>query len=147
VMSPDGTRMLVTGPGVRVRLLDVEMQAYIDTDSRWQWGNPAFAPDGSQYAVAEEGRVRLWDGRTGEYQASLPLPSRIGTFSIVYRPDSTGLVIASTDGRTWTADTLINRWDDRACAIAGRNLSPAEWEQYFPTAPYERTCPQWPPAS
>jgi WD40 repeat protein len=147
VMSPDGTRMLVTGPGVRVRLLDVEKQAYIDTDSGWQWGNPAFAPDGSQYAVAEEGRIRLWDGRTGEYQASLPLPSPSGTVSIGYRPDSTGLVVASTDGRTWTADTLINEWDDRACAIAARNLSLAEWEQYFPTAPYERTCPQWPPGS
>lgn len=147
VMSPDGTRMLVTGPGVRVRLLDVEKQSYIDHDSGWQWGAPAFAPDGGQYAVAEEGRIRLWDGRTGDYQASLPLPSRIGTFSIVYRPDSTGLVLASTDGRTWTADTLINQWDDRACAIAGRNLSLAEWEQYFPSTPYERTCPQWPPAS
>ena len=146
-MSPDGTRMVVTGPGVRVRLLDVETQAFMDADAGWQWGDPAFAPDGSQYAVAEEGRIRLWDGRTGEYQASLPLPSRIGAFSIVYRPDSTGLVIASTDGRTWTADTRVNQWDDRACAIAGRNLSLAEWEQFFPDAPYERTCPQWPPAS
>ncbi len=146
VMSPDGTRMLVTGPGVRVRLLDVERQAYLDTDAGWQWGNPAFAPDGSQYAVAEEGRIRLWDGRTGEYQASLPLPSRIGSFWIVYHPDSTGLVIASTDGRTWTADTRVDRWDDRACAIAGRNLSLAEWETYFPNAAYERTCRQWPSA-
>ena len=147
VMSPDGTRMMVTGPGIRVRLLDVEKQAYIDTDTRWQWGEPAFAPDGSQYAVAEEGRIRLWDGHTGQYQASLPLPSRIGNPSIGYRPDSTGLVIASTDGSTWTADTQISQWDDRACAIAGRNLSLEEWEQHFPNAPYQRTCPQWPPQS
>jgi len=146
VMSPDGTRMVVTGPGVRVRLLDVEKQAYVDTDTGLQWGDPAFAPDGSQYAVAEEGRIRLWDGRTGEYQASLPLPSRIGAYSITYRPDSKALVIASTDGSTWAADTRINQWDDRACAIAGRNLSLVEWEEYFPNAPYERTCPQWPPA-
>ncbi len=146
VLSPDGTRMMVTGPGVRVRLLDVEKQEFIDTDAGWRWGAAAFAPDGSQYAVAAEGRVRLWDGRTGEYQASLPLPSLIGTSSIAYRPDSTGLVIASTDGRTWTAETRIDEWDDRACAIAGRNLSLTEWEEYFPNAPYERTCPQWPQA-
>jgi WD40 repeat protein len=146
VMSPDGTRMVVTGPGVRVRLLDVAKQAYVDTDTGLQWGDPAFAPDGSQYAVAEEGRVRLWDGRTGEYQASLPLPTRVEAYSIAYRPDSKALVIASTDGRTWTADTRINQWDDRACAIAGRNLSLAEWEEYFPNVRYERTCPQWPAA-
>lgn len=144
VMSPDGTRMMVAGPGVRVRLLDVEQKAYVGPDSEWQWGAPAFAPDDSQYAVAEEGRIRLWDGRTGEYQASLPLPSRVGTYSIAYRPDSKALVIASTDGRTWTADTRIGQWDVRACATAGRNLTLEEWEQYFPNVPYERTCPQWP---
>jgi WD40 repeat protein/DNA-binding SARP family transcriptional activator len=147
VMSPDGKRMMVTGPGVRVRLLDVDELEYVDNDSGWQWGEPAFAPDGSQYAAAEEGRIRLWDGRTGEYQASLPLPSTGGTYSITYRPDSKALVLASTDGNTWTADTRIDQWQDRACAIAGRNLSLAEWEEYFPNAPYERTCPQWPPAS
>ena len=147
VMSPDGTRMMVSGPGVRVRLLDVEKHAYIGTDSGWQWGAPAFAPDGAQYAVAEEGRIRLWDGRTGEYQASLPLPSRVGTYSITYQPDSKALVIASTDGSTWTADTRVHQWDDRACATAGRNLTPEEWDQYFPNLEYERTCPQWPAGS
>ena len=105
---------------------------------------PAFAHDGSQYAVVQAERIRLWDGQTGEYQASLPLPTRAGTFSISYRPDGTGLVIVSTDGRTWTADTRIERWVDRACAIAGRNLSHEEWDQFFPDRAYERTCQQWP---
>jgi WD40 repeat protein len=144
VVSPDGTRMVVTGPDGRVRLLDVDQQTYIDPDSKWSWGMPAFAHDGSQYAVVQAERIRLWDGQTGEYQASLPLPTRAGTFSISYRPDGTGLVIASTDGRTWTADTRIERWVDRACAIAGRNLSHEEWDQFFPDRAYERTCQQWP---
>ncbi len=143
LLSPDGTRMMVTGPGVQVRLVDVEKQAFIGSDSGFQWGPAAFAPDGSQYAVAEEGRIRLWDGRTGKYQASLPLPSRVGTYSITYRPDSLSLVIASTDGTTWAADTRVDRWDDRACAVAGRNLTLREWRQFFPNAPYEQTCPQW----
>lgn len=145
VMSPDGTRMVVPGPGRRVRLLDVDKLELVGTDSKSQWdSSPAFAPDGSQFALAQEERIRLWDGRTGEYQASLPLPSRTGTVSIVYLPDSTGLVIASTDGRTWTVDTRRDAWVARACATAGRNLSQEEWEQFFPNLPYERTCPQWP---
>ncbi len=143
VMSPDGTRMMVTGPGVQVRLLDVEKQDYIGSGSGFQWGAAAFAPDGSQYAIAEEGRIRLWDGRTGEYEASLPLPSSVGTYAITYRPDSLGLVVASTDGTTWSADTRIEQWDDRACALAGRNLSIGEWKRFFPNAAYEPTCPQW----
>ena len=149
VLSPDGTRMVVNGPGSQVRLLDVEKHVYVDSDAGFSWSYPTYAPDGSQYAAVaeEEGRIRLWDGHTGRYQASLSLPSRVGRYSITYRPDSSALVIASTDGRTWTVNTRIDRWVDRACAIAARNLSLEEWEEYFPNVPYERTCPQWPRAS
>jgi WD40 repeat protein len=146
-MSPDGSRMVVAGPGLRVRLLDVDKRTYIDEDSSTPYGDsPTFAPDGSQFALAQGERVRLWDGRTGEYQASLPLPSGTGAFSIAYRRDSTGVVIASTDGRTWTANTRTETWVERACAIAGRNLTDDEWSQFFPSRPYEPTCPQWPAA-
>ncbi len=115
VMSPDGTRMVVPGPGRRVRLLDVQQHTYLGPDSGIPYvtspgSSPQFAPDGSQFALVQADRIRLWDGRTGEYQASLPLPSGTGAFSIAYRPDSAGLVIASTDGRTWTADTRTEAW-------------------------------------
>jgi WD40 repeat protein len=147
VMSPDGSRMVVTGPGLKVRLIDVDEQQYVGTDSNTPWGDsPAYAPDGSQFALVQGERIRLWNGRTGEYQASLPLPNRTGAYSIIYRPGSTGVVIASTDGRTWTAGTRTSKWVDRACAIAGRNLTDDEWRQFFPDRPYEPTCPQWPPA-
>ncbi len=41
--------------------------------------------------------------------------------------------------RTRTSD-----WVDRAFRIAGRNLTRAEWDQFFPSRPYETTCDQWP---
>ena len=41
-------------------------------------------------------------------------------------------------------DTRTDKWVERACKIAGRNLTHAEWKQYFPKLAYERTCPQWP---
>ncbi|CUR54113.1 putative Transcriptional regulator, SARP family [metagenome] len=144
VVSADGTRMWVTGPQVRTRLLDLETKQYLGPDAGWQWGAPALSADGRQFAVAGQGRIRLWDGQTGEYQASLPLPGRVGDYAITYRPDGSGLVIVSTSGGTWTADTRTDRWDERACVIAGRNLSSTEWATYFPNAPYELTCPQWP---
>lgn len=147
VISSDGTRMVVPGPEARVRLIDVEKLEYVGTDSSAPWGDsPTFAPDGSQFALVQGDRVRLWDGHTGEYQASLPLPSRTGTVSLTYGRDSSGLVIASTDGRTWTANTRTNEWVGRACTIAGRNLTDDEWDQFFPGRPYEPTCPQWPSA-
>jgi hypothetical protein len=144
VMSPDGSRALVSGPGVRPRLLDLGTMNFLGAQPEWQWGSPAFSPDGSQYAIAGEGRLRLWDGRTGEYLASLPLPDGLDEPEITYRPDSRGVVIAAPDGRTWVADTHLDGWVERACAVAGRNLTEAEWEEYFPSLPYATTCPQWP---
>jgi hypothetical protein len=35
-------------------------------------------------------------------------------------------------------------WAGAACALVNRNLSLAEWEQFAPDRPYERTCPDTP---
>ena len=61
-----------------------------------------------------------------------------------YLPDSSSVLVAGIDGRTWTVDTSLDSWLDRACAIAGRNLSRKEWTEYFPSRVYEVTCSQWP---
>jgi hypothetical protein len=68
----------------------------------------------------------------------------MGDVSIAYLPDSSGLLLSATDGRTWTVKTRVATWVQRACRIAGRNLTRAEWRRYFPDRPYELTCPQWP---
>jgi DNA-binding SARP family transcriptional activator/WD40 repeat protein/energy-coupling factor transporter ATP-binding protein EcfA2 len=45
----------------------------------------------------------------------------------------------------WDADPAD--WAATACRIAGRNLTRAEWDQYFRGRPYHATCPQWPPGT
>ena len=67
--------------------------------------------------------------------------------SISYLPDSTRLVAAATDGRTWTIDTRTSTWVERACKTAGRNLTQDEWSRFFPNKPYDLACPQWPPGT
>ena len=44
--------------------------------------------------------------------------------------------------RLWDMDP--EAWRARACTIAGRNLTQAEWDRYLPDVPYEVTCEQWP---
>ena len=121
---------------------------WVSPDSGAAWGyDRDYAPDGSQIASVRADRISLWDGHTGAYVASLPLPADARLVSIVYLEDSSGLVIAAADGRTWTADTRTDTWADRACTIVGRNLTHAEWTKFFPSRPYEVTCPQWPAGS
>ena len=63
---------------------------------------------------------------------------------MILRPD--GLALAIDTGRGvefWDLDP--QHWEDAACRLAGRNLTPAEWEQYLgDLAPYRATCPSYP---
>jgi WD40 repeat protein/DNA-binding SARP family transcriptional activator len=145
IVSPDGHTMTTISGDDHVRLLDLDTLDYLGSDpgSGFSAGL-AYAPDGSQFASVQAERIRLWDGRTGEYRASLRLPDAAADFSMAYLPDSSGLLLAATDGRTWTVDTHTSTWVAHACSIAGRNLTRAEWVQSFPTRDYRVTCPEWP---
>jgi hypothetical protein len=51
------------------------------------------------------------------------------------------VLVASYAESIYQWDTRPERALEFACAIAGRNLSPAEWRDNFPDRPYEETCP------
>jgi DNA-binding SARP family transcriptional activator/WD40 repeat protein len=141
VASPDGR--LVAGSDLAgvMRLFDARTLEWVGPSSGAPWGEDRdYAPDGRQIAAVVEGRVSLWDGRTGAYQASLPVDAS-GPLSVAYLADGSGLVVAAADGRTWTVDTRVGAWVSRACTLAGRNLSRAEWRRYFPSRDYRETCP------
>ena len=151
-LSPDGSRLATSDAEHRMRLLDVENLEWIGSQVRTDTladagGWVAYAPDGSQFAALQLNGIGLWDGHTGDYQGSLPIPELATGGSIRYLPDSSGLLIAARDGRTWTADTRTDTWVERACTIAGRNLTRAEWTKFFPSRPYHASCPQWPAGS
>jgi WD40 repeat protein len=145
VFSPDGSVLATADATGNMRLLDAMSLTWASPDSGAAWGyDRDYAPDGSQIAAVRADRISLWDGDTGAYVASLPLPANAGLVSIAYLEDSSGLVIAASDGRTWAADTSTDTWIERACSIAGRNLTVDVWTQFFPSRPYHATCPQWP---
>jgi DNA-binding SARP family transcriptional activator/WD40 repeat protein len=63
-------------------------------------------------------------------------------------------IAVNTDGSTFSEaesnapllwDINPSHWIAIACRIAGRNLTGAEWHQYLPNRPYQRTCPQLAP--
>ena len=58
-------------------------------------------------------------------------------------PDGTR-VVAAMGGTAVIWDLDVTRWEQLACQIAGRNLTPTEWHRYLPHQPYHTTCPQWP---
>jgi WD40 repeat protein len=56
-------------------------------------------------------------------------------------PDGTKLLSAIAKGGAILWDLDPEHWETRACRIAGRNLTRAEWNEYLPGREYHRTCP------
>jgi hypothetical protein len=69
------------------------------------------------------------------------------------RPDANVLVGVRDNGGTlvtYTEGTGVRQWDvspegllEHACALVGRNLTRAEWEDVLPDRDYEHTCRQY----
>ncbi len=150
-LSPDGARVLAPstrGDQAAVQLVDTTTWEPVGDPAPWnedeQGGTFDLSPDGSQFASVNAATIAVYDAATGTRQASVPLPTPLPEARIRYLPDGSGLLVAGIEGSTWTLDTRRSSWRDRACEVAGRNLTRAEWEEYYPERPYEITCAQWP---
>ena len=54
------------------------------------------------------------------------------------------IVIVNGVGSVYVYPATVAQWEQAACAVAGRNLTRAEWRQYVPDRPYQKTCPDQP---
>jgi WD40 repeat protein len=124
---------------------------FVDVDSRTQpapplavtGGLPDFSADGRLVAVGStEGAVRLYDIEAGA-QIGDPFPST-GTFDYGFiTADGRAVVAAGDPSIVW--DIAPASWRDKACNVAGRNLTKLEWRQHMPSdEPYRATCPSYP---
>ncbi len=96
----------------------------------------AFSPDGRILAAASsKHEVLLWDAET---RRSLGRPIE-GQFIAFGRGGR--LVAATGDGTAHVWSLGIDDLRDEACALAGRNLNRAEWQQFIgPLREYSSTC-------
>jgi WD40 repeat protein len=101
----------------------------------------AYSHDGTRaVSTGYDGSVSLVDGRTGELLGTAVLPERT-LASATFMHDDQNVLVASYMQSIYRWDTRPERARAFACAIAGRNLTHAEWHDNFATRPYERTCP------
>ena len=61
--------------------------------------------------------------------------------TVEFQPDGHTLLVAGRDGAVHTLDTRLESWIDRACDVAGRNLTDDEWAEAIGDRPYHETCP------
>ena len=108
----------------------------------------AFVPQQEMLvASTSNGTVVLWNLPTARLVGILPPPhgktGGVGAAHVGGRPDGASIAVAYEGGVVvWSLDPIV--WRNRACALAGRNLTRAEWAQYLPSDKFHSTCAQWP---
>jgi hypothetical protein len=102
------------------------------------------SPDGHTAVISDPGgSMRLIDLRAGR-AIGPPIPIAANSFAVFGR-DATTIYAPTPDGKATVWDLAADHVRDKACALAGRNLTQAEWHSYLSWAgPRRKTCPQFP---
>ena len=88
----------------------------------------------------QTGAVQLWDIRSGQALGA-PLPGVPSSGVIpAFTPDGGHLVAAYASGRAYVWDIRPASVARHACAVAGRRLTRAEWEEFLPGRDYDPAC-------
>jgi WD40 repeat protein len=106
-----------------------------------------FSPDSRTLAVGgASGTVALWDIATRERLGQDLVADSSDVTALAFAPDGKTLTTVGLDGALvrWNLD--LTAWTKRACDLAARNLTRAEWRDHIGDEPYRRTCQRWPAA-
>ena len=100
----------------------------------------AYSDDGTRILTsAGDGTVALWDARTGLPYAQLKTSVHAPESSFI--DDGHGVLIAPEyEEPVFRWNTDIGHAIEFACAIAGRDLTRAEWTEAFGDRSYEPVC-------
>jgi WD40 repeat protein len=99
------------------------------------------SPDGQMLATTStDGTTRLWDVASGRpIGTALPgMPDH--DVAAAFVEGGTHLVAVYGDGRGYRWDVRPRSWAQKACDVASRTLTRAEWEDVLPNRPYAPAC-------
>ena len=84
--------------------------------------------------------MRLWDIET-QQSLGAPLPGITGQPVVPqFTRDGNGLIAAYESGEAYRWDIRPESLVRHACAVAGRRLTRAEWEEFLPGRAYAPAC-------
>ena len=149
-LTDDGSTIIVPTESGEIFLVDestLELigEPFISAGTQIQ--RAVLVLDGTVLAAqSRDGKLRLWDVATHRL-IGRPLEGHVDETDSVERISEDVVVTGgAVDGQIieWNLDPDV--WVQRACALAGRNLTRDEWAAYVGSDDYQVTCEQWPAA-
>jgi WD40 repeat protein len=145
-VSPDGRLLAVGSYEGDFGILDLDSGKWLTKPTPQHQGwilRVDFSSDGALIVTTgNDGRVRLWDGRTGASREGIA-PGRVDVpAAAVFLEGTHTLIMATANGTVLRWDTRVESWIRHACQLARRNLTTEEWRGIFgDETPYRQTCP------
>ncbi|MGZ8742470.1 MAG: nSTAND1 domain-containing NTPase [Nocardioides sp.] len=144
--SPDGSRLAVGGSEGYVSVLDKATGRLVHRPAKLFSsfvGDVEWLPDGGTVVASGDDDVAaMYDvDRDIVRVGSMPATDTLVNGYAYLMPSPTDEVVVldgQHPGHRYPLDP--SQWLARACQIAGRDLSPAEWHRYVPTEPYDPPC-------
>ena len=103
----------------------------------------AFDSTGQRFVTtaSQDGSVKLFATSTLQQEGpTLNTPPGAAS-TATFAPRGNSLLVANDDGNAFTWPVTLTAMEQRACDIAGRNLTHQEWNQFVPGKSYTRICP------
>jgi WD40 repeat protein/DNA-binding SARP family transcriptional activator len=103
----------------------------------------AFDSSGQRFAItgSQDGTVKVWFTASLEQEGPRLGADPGSTASAMFEPGGNGLLVVDGDGGAFTWPMSLGVWERRACSLAGRNLTRAEWAEYVAGRHYASVCP------
>jgi WD40 repeat protein/tRNA A-37 threonylcarbamoyl transferase component Bud32 len=141
-LSPDGQLLAVGGWGPIVRIWDVRRRKLVHELDLGASGafTLEFSPDGrTLYVSGFEPVASIWDVAAGT-QIGPQLSAGDRRTMIDLSSDGRRLLEIHANGKGAVWDVDPESWKRRACDVANRTLTRAEWDEFLPGRPYDPAC-------
>ncbi|HEX6388419.1 MAG TPA: WD40 repeat domain-containing protein, partial [Solirubrobacteraceae bacterium] len=141
--SPDG-RLIALGLGAGTQVWSTTDWRPVTRTFAGQAGlafSAAFSSDNRTLVTgSDDGALRLWDIES-EQAVGAPLPGSTGHFAApFFAPDDSAVIAGYDTGQAIRWDIRPASLMRRACRLAGRTLTRAEWAEFLPSRDYDPAC-------